>query len=154
MISKKILLLCIMTLLCTPCFAIDDEISAKPSWAEFCPKQYLDIKLLNAEEYSNKFFHGVFKPTKKKLEEYNKTAAYWVNRKQHFDDYVNTCLSLPINSQSVCFMKVRESEFEENRKMHFTVQDEIDKNGAMSERMRNNQMMMINNQLRQFNPMY
>lgn len=136
----------------TPCIA-DEQPMTKPVWEEFCPEKYLDIKVLTKEEYDAKF-KSLISVSKKKLAEYNETAQYWVERKAHFDKFVDVCMAMPFQSQSVCFMKVRDSEFNANRDFHIAQQDKINEQGAMNARMQNTQMMMINTQMRRFNPMY
>lgn len=109
----------------------------EPSWSEFCPAKFVHAELLPDDEYINRrYIHcrsqtklaktirvvTVYpaidcwlcdKTLKWAINRENDVIGYWINRRKIFEKELDLCYSNP-QTQSECFMKVREIENNKN----------------------------------------
>jgi len=124
-----------------------------PVWEDFCPKEFLGVRILTREEYCAKF-PSILPPLNSTIREYNENVQYWLDRKAHFDEYLKTCGALPEKARGVCYSKLEESQIAENKSWKNREKTRQKKESENANRLRTNEMQRLNNQMRQFNPMY
>ena len=93
-------------------------------------------------------------PLNSTIKEYNENVQYWLDRKAHFDEYLKTCGALPEKARGVCYSKLEESQIAENKSWKNREKTRQKKESENANRLRTNEMQRLNNQMRQFNPMY
>lgn len=93
------------------------EEMAVPQWDEFCPEKFINAKVLTPEEYTAQSTLKFIRPTAKMLENHNAKANYWIERKNQFDYFINTCESFPENKRGICYIRARDRELRLNREL-------------------------------------
>lgn len=149
---KKYFVFTIFLLMLSSALSFAEDCSI-PKWEDFCPKEYLEVKVLTRDEYCAKF-PSLLPPMNSTIQEYNDIMQYWADRKVHFDKYLKTCEQLPQTARGVCYSKLEESQYAENKKWNNREKDRRTKEKDNTNRLKSNEMQRLNNQMRQFNPMY
>lgn len=91
-------------------FAIAEDVYKIPVWEDYCPKKFLNAKVVTAEEYQQMQRFKFLPAIPKQVQNYNKAVEYWNDRKMKFDKFVKVCSSFPEDKKQDCFERIDERE--------------------------------------------
>lgn len=129
------------------------EGNSVPKWEDFCPDEFLNAKVLTRDEYCAKF-PSLLPPLNSTIKEYNGFVTYWQERKEHFYEYLKACEALPANAKGVCYSKLEESQYAENKKWNDSEKARIKKEKDNTNRLKTGEFRRLNNTMQPFGMMY
>lgn len=87
-----------------------EEVYKIPLWEDYCPKKFVDAKVVTVEEYQQMQRFKFVPPLPKQVKNYNKAVEYWNERKMKFDKFVQVCSNFPEDKKQACYERIDERE--------------------------------------------